>query len=259
LRTPEPNFAQDRASAPVAPEFDYEAIIRMEQESRHLPPRTSRTGLFATLGLVLAVGIVAAGYLYVHYSPGLAQQAIAAIPLPRAGRQVARAPEPPAAPPMAAKPVEEAPVVVPPTPAVVPAAPAVVPAAPPFVPAAANAMPPEPPREKPAPPAPEPAPATPPAPKVAEQQPPRNTARLMLAVSPRGEVYIDGRHHGTTPPLTTLDLEPGMHRVEVRSGSHQPYLTYVNVQAGDVRRIRHAFDAARAVNPPGRLARRSDP
>jgi hypothetical protein len=94
---------------------------------------------------------------------------------------------------------------------------------------------------------------------VVEHQQLRNTARLMLAVSPRGEVYIDGRHHGTTPPLTTLDLEPGMHRVEVRSGSRKPYLTYVNVQAGDVRRIRHAFDAARAVNPPGRLARRNDP
>jgi hypothetical protein len=80
----------------------------------------------------------------------------------------------------------------------------------------------------------------------------------MLAVSPRGEVYIDGKHHGTTPPLTTLDLEPGMHRVEVRSGSRKPYLTYMTVQAGDVRRIRHEFNASRAVRPPGRLARRND-
>jgi len=88
-----------------------------------------------------------------------------------------------------------------------------------------------------------------PAAKVPEQQP-GGTARLIVAVSPRGEIYIDGKRHGTTPPITTLDLEPGMHRIEVRSGSRKPYLTYMTVQAGDVRRIRHDFDASRAVHPP---------
>jgi hypothetical protein len=84
--------------------------------------------------------------------------------------------------------------------------------------------------------------ATQPTAKVPAQQP-GGTARLILAVSPRGELYIDGEHHGTTPPVTTLDLEPGMHRIEVRSGSRKPYLTYMTVQAGDVRRIRHDFNA----------------
>jgi len=85
--------------------------------------------------------------------------------------------------------------------------------------------------------------------KVPAQQP-GGTARLILAVSPRGELYIDGEHHGTTPPVTTLDLEPGMHRIEVRSGSRKPYLTYMTVQAGDVRRIRHDFNA-KPSRPPG--------
>jgi len=85
--------------------------------------------------------------------------------------------------------------------------------------------------------------------KVAAAQP-GGTARLILAVSPRGELYIDGEHHGTTPPITTLDLEPGMHRIEVRNGSRKPYLTYMTVQAGDVRRIRHDFDA-KPSRPPG--------
>jgi hypothetical protein len=79
------------------------------------------------------------------------------------------------------------------------------------------------------------------------------TAQIIVAVSPRGEVYIDGKHRGTTPPITTFDLAPGMHRIEVRSGSQKPYLTYMAVQAGDVRRIRHDFDASRAV-PPARSA-----
>ena len=88
--------------------------------------------------------------------------------------------------------------------------------------------------------------------KAPERQP-AGMARLIVAVSPRGEIYVDGEHRGTTPPLTTLDLEPGIRRIEVRNGSRRPYLTYMTVQAGDVRRIRHAFDAPRAV-PPSRTA-----
>jgi outer membrane biosynthesis protein TonB len=87
-------------------------------------------------------------------------------------------------------------------------------------------------------------------PAQAAEQRPGGMARVILAVSPRGEVYIDGKHHGTTPPITTFDLEPGMHRIEVRSGSRTPYLTYMMVQAGDVRRIQYDFDTSRAVHPP---------
>jgi serine/threonine-protein kinase len=78
--------------------------------------------------------------------------------------------------------------------------------------------------------------------KIPQQQP-AGTAQLILAVSPGGELYIDGVPHGAIPPNTTFDLAPGMHRIEVRSGSRRPYLTYMTVQAGDVRRIRHDFNA----------------
>ena len=84
----------------------------------------------------------------------------------------------------------------------------------------------------------------------APQQQRAGTARVILSVSPRGEIYVDGKHHGTTPPITTFDLEPGMHRIEVRSGSRTPYLTYMTLEMGDVRRIRYDFDASRAVYPP---------
>ena len=77
---------------------------------------------------------------------------------------------------------------------------------------------------------------------ISERQP-GGTARLIIAVSPHGELYIDGKLHGTTPPITTLDLEPGMHRIEIRSGSRKPYLTYMTIQAGEQRRIRHDFGA----------------
>ena len=72
--------------------------------------------------------------------------------------------------------------------------------------------------------------------------PPGKTATLTLAVSPWGAVYIDGKLHGTTPPITTLDLSPGRHRIEVRNSSQPAYLTYATVRAGDVRSIRHEFE-----------------
>jgi serine/threonine-protein kinase len=82
-----------------------------------------------------------------------------------------------------------------------------------------------------------------PEPEKIPQRQPAGTAQLVLAVSPGGELYIDGVPHGATPPNTTFDLAPGMHRIEVRSGSRKPFLTYMTVQAGDVRRIRHDFNA----------------
>jgi hypothetical protein len=72
---------------------------------------------------------------------------------------------------------------------------------------------------------------------------PRGKAQLVLAVSPGGEIYIDGNYLGETPPMTTFDLDPGMYRIEVRSASHKPFLTYMTVEPGDVRRIRHDFNA----------------
>jgi hypothetical protein len=68
------------------------------------------------------------------------------------------------------------------------------------------------------------------------------TATLIVVVSPWGEIYIDGKRHGTTPPITTLELRPGKHRIEVRNPSQPAYITYATVQAGDVRRIRHEFE-----------------
>jgi hypothetical protein len=69
------------------------------------------------------------------------------------------------------------------------------------------------------------------------------TARLTLAVSPWGAVYINGKFHGTTPPVTTLDLSPGRHLVEVRNSSQPAYLTYATVRAGETRSIRHEFES----------------
>jgi serine/threonine-protein kinase len=93
--------------------------------------------------------------------------------------------------------------------------------------------------------APEPAPppvevAVAPPPKPAPPPPPQ-TGKIVLAVSPWGEVYVDGRLRGTTPPLAEVELPPGRHRVEIRNSAQLPFHTFVELQAGQTQPIRHSF------------------
>jgi class 3 adenylate cyclase len=91
---------------------------------------------------------------------------------------------------------------------------------------------------------PAPAPATPavvesvavhtPAPKTP-------TALVMLAVSPWGEVVVDGKPMGVSPPLNELELAPGMHRLEIRNGSFAPHQEILKVEANQTLKIRHKF------------------
>ena len=234
-----PNLSRTTHREP--PDY-HEAIAIMERESRLERTSRSRAAVFAGLALVLTLlGLGGAGFMGVIDFTQLAGFV---------DDWSGRTPEPSAV-------------------AVATKEPAMAPAAPPALPppevvetrpeessAVASAGTPVPPE----PLAPEPRPSAPaesllvrgPEPEAKAEKrksQPNRTATLILAVSPRGEIYINGEPAGMTPPITKFDLEPGMHRIEVRSGSRRPYLTYMTVQAGDVRRIRHDFNA-KPVRPP---------
>lgn len=68
-------------------------------------------------------------------------------------------------------------------------------------------------------------------------------AVLSFEITPRGEVFIDGRARGTTPPLKTLELRPGSYSVELRHGIHPPMQIDVQLEAGQQALIRHHFAA----------------
>ncbi len=226
LRTPNPIRFRSRAPMQDGEAFDErDAMFMMDRELEPERSFGSRPAVFTALGLVLAV--LAIGLAVVlHYSSGPAEPRIAASGMQQAPA-TAPAPSLPAAPPPVAEaPKESLDIASAPKPADTPGQPE----------AAGKAPSQEAPR------------ATQPTANVPEQQT-GGTATLIIAVSPQGEIYIDGKHYGTTPPITTLDLAPGMHRIEVRSRSRKPYLTYMTIQAGDVRRIRHDF-AAKPSRPP---------
>jgi hypothetical protein len=66
-------------------------------------------------------------------------------------------------------------------------------------------------------------------------------AMLNLAISPWGEVHIDGRLHGVSPPLRNVELTAGRHRVEIRNANFPPHVEIVDAKAGSRIRIRHKF------------------
>ena len=66
-------------------------------------------------------------------------------------------------------------------------------------------------------------------------------ATIMFAISPWGEVFVDGKSIGVSPPLATLQLEAGKHRLEIRNQAFAPYRDTVNLMPGQSLKIRHKF------------------
>jgi eukaryotic-like serine/threonine-protein kinase len=64
---------------------------------------------------------------------------------------------------------------------------------------------------------------------------------VQLAISPWGEVEVDGVSKGTTPPLSRLSLSPGQHRITVRNGEFAPYTTTITVESEQSVTLRHRF------------------
>ena len=64
---------------------------------------------------------------------------------------------------------------------------------------------------------------------------------LQLAISPWGEVWVDGRRVGVTPPLRQLFLPPGAHEIILRNGDAPDVHRQVEVRAGQSVHVRHQF------------------
>ncbi|MDQ3214817.1 MAG: serine/threonine protein kinase, partial [Pseudomonadota bacterium] len=70
--------------------------------------------------------------------------------------------------------------------------------------------------------------------------PPRDGV-VTLAVSPWGEVSVDGTPRGVSPPLTQLSLAPGVHTIEIRNGAAAPLVARIEVRAGETLGLQHRF------------------
>ena len=66
-------------------------------------------------------------------------------------------------------------------------------------------------------------------------------AMLSVAVAPWGEVHVDGKMYGVSPPLQELQLAPGKHRIELRNSGAEPHVVNVDAKPGERIRIKHKF------------------
>jgi serine/threonine-protein kinase len=64
---------------------------------------------------------------------------------------------------------------------------------------------------------------------------------VALAVTPWGEIFIDGTSRGVSPPLQRLALPAGTHTIEVRNGSEPAFTASVEVKPGQTLSFQHRF------------------
>jgi class 3 adenylate cyclase len=65
--------------------------------------------------------------------------------------------------------------------------------------------------------------------------------QVVVAVLPWGEVFVNGKSRGVSPPLRVLELPPGAHTIEIRNANFPPHIARVQVRSGEQVRIRHRF------------------
>lgn len=69
----------------------------------------------------------------------------------------------------------------------------------------------------------------------------RASAVLSLAITPWGEVYVDGEKQGVSPPLHELKISAGAHTIEVRNTSFPSHVETVRPKAGERIKIKYKF------------------
>jgi serine/threonine protein kinase len=68
-------------------------------------------------------------------------------------------------------------------------------------------------------------------------------ATVKLIVVPWAEVWVNGVKRGVSPPLTSVTLTPGVHRIELRNPAAGAHVRRVDVKAGQSVSITHRFDS----------------
>jgi len=64
---------------------------------------------------------------------------------------------------------------------------------------------------------------------------------VRIAVSPWGNVEVNGTPVGTTPPLNELTLPEGKHQIVIRNADFPPYSVTISVAPGQAVNLKHKF------------------
>ncbi len=64
---------------------------------------------------------------------------------------------------------------------------------------------------------------------------------LQISVLPWGEVFVDGKKLGVSPPLHSVPITPGKHQIELRNGSFPAHRQTLSVKPGESIIVSHRF------------------
>lgn len=67
------------------------------------------------------------------------------------------------------------------------------------------------------------------------------TGTIQFAIKPWGEIVVDGKRRGMSPPIKELSVPEGRHRIEIRNSTFSGYAGEVDVMAGRSVQIAHSF------------------
>lgn len=66
-------------------------------------------------------------------------------------------------------------------------------------------------------------------------------AVVSLVIQPWGEIYLDGRMQGVSPPLMELQVVPGQHEIKIRNTTLPTVTKIITVKSGEKIKIKHKF------------------
>ena len=66
-------------------------------------------------------------------------------------------------------------------------------------------------------------------------------ATLVFAVSPWGEIFVNGKSRGVVPPMKSLKLDPGKYKIEIRNTTFPAYSETLDLKTRDEVTVRHRF------------------
>jgi class 3 adenylate cyclase/outer membrane biosynthesis protein TonB len=73
------------------------------------------------------------------------------------------------------------------------------------------------------------------------QKPALPPATLVFAITPWGEIFVNGKSRGVTPPMKSIKLDPGKYKIEIRNTTFPPHAENFDLKARDEVTVRHKF------------------
>ena len=66
-------------------------------------------------------------------------------------------------------------------------------------------------------------------------------ATVFLSIDPWGEIFVNGKSQGVSPPRKVLKLDPGKYKIEVRNTTFPAHVLNVDLKARDETTLKHRF------------------